>query len=204
MPQQAAATDRFTQQKNDLIRNLTLFTAAMNFFWAGWGALLVIYVVDPGSVGLNEFEYGLLLTAMAVGGLLGSVFCERIEKRFGIRNALLLDFLGTAALVGTPALTANAFAVGVSTFIAGFGASVWVILVASLRQKLVPGDLLGRVYSGSRFISWGVGPLGAAVSGLVAELWGFRLMFAIGGIVSLFLLLLFLQVLPPRRFAGDL
>jgi hypothetical protein len=30
---------------------------------------------------------------------------------------------------------------------AGLGASVWVILVASIRQRLVSGDLLGRVYS---------------------------------------------------------
>jgi len=183
---------RFLWQ-NRLIRDLTLFTASMNLFWAGWGALLVLYAVRPGPMGLGEFEYGLLLTAMAIGGLLGSVLCERIQKIFGIRNALILDFLGTIALVGIPALTTNPLAVGAATFMAGFGASIWVILVSSIRQRLVPGALLGRVYSASRFISWGIGPLGVAMAGLVAEIWNIRTMFAIGGIVNVCLLILFVR-----------
>lgn len=184
--------------RDRLIRDLTLFTASMNIFWAGWGALLVLYAVKPGPMGLGEFEYGLLLTTMAVGGLLGSLFCERIEKVLGIRNALVLDFLGTIALVGVPALTTNVFAVGASAFLAGLGASVWVILVSSIRQKIVPANLLGRVYSASRFISWGVGPLGVALAALIAEIWSIRTMFGIGGVISVGLLFLFVKFIPSK------
>lgn len=181
---------------NRLVRDLTLFTASMNIFWAGWGALLVLYAVNPGPMGLNEFEYGILLTVMAVGGLLGSMIADPLQKRIGTRNVLVLDFLGTILLVGVPALTTNAWAVGASVFVAGIGATVWVILVASIRQQVVPGDLLGRVYSASRFISWGIGPLGAMLAGLVAEIWGIRTMFAIGGLASMIMLLLFLNLIP--------
>jgi len=73
--------------KERLIRDLTLFTASMNLFWAGWGALVVLYAVRPGPMGLSEFEYGLLLTVMAIGGLLGSILCERLQKSLGTRNA---------------------------------------------------------------------------------------------------------------------
>ena len=97
-----------------------------------------------------------------------------------------------------PALTTNPIAVGAATFFAGMGATVWIILVASIRQRLVPSDLLGRVYSASRFISWGIGPIGAMLAEFVAELWGIRTMFAIGGIVSIGLLLLFLALISPR------
>src|SRR5574340_1210994 len=78
---------RFLWQ-NRIIRNLTLFTASMNLFWAAWGALFVLYAVKPGPMSLTEFEYGLLLTAMAIGGLLGSVACGTIQKLIGTRNAL--------------------------------------------------------------------------------------------------------------------
>lgn len=183
---------------NRLIRDLTLFTASMNIFWAGWGALLVLYAVKPGPMGLNEFEYGLLLTSMAVGGLLGSMVADPLQKRIGIRNTLALDFVGTILLVGVPATTTNAWAVGASAFIAGLGASVWTILVASIRQEVVPGDLLGRVYSASRLISWGIGPLGAMLAGLVAEIWGIRIMFAIGGSASIVTLLLFVNLIPSQ------
>jgi MFS family permease len=183
---------------NRLIRDLTLFTASMNIFWAGWGALLVLYAVNPGPMGLNEFQYGILLTVMAVGGLLGSIVVDPLQKRIGTRNALALDFIGTILLLGVPALTANAWIVGVSVFIAGVGASVWVILVASIRQQVVPRDLLGRVYSASRFISWGIGPFGATLAGLVAEIWGIRTMFAIGGLASVVTLLLLLNFIPSQ------
>ena len=183
--------------KDRLIRDLTLFTASMNLFWSGWGALIVLYAVRPGPMGLSEFEYGIFLTAMAIGGLLGSVICERLQKNLGTRNALALDFIGTILLVGVPALTTNPFAVGAAAFFAGMGATVWVILVASIRQRLVPGELLGRVYSASRFISWGIGPIGALLAGFVAEIWGIRTMFAIGGVVSIGLFVLFLSLIRP-------
>jgi MFS family permease len=184
--------------KDRLIRDLTLFTASMNLFWSGWGALIVLYAVRPGPMGLSEFEYGIFLTAMAIGGLLGSVICERLQKSLGTRNALALDFIGTILLVGVPALTTNPFAVGAAAFFAGMGATVWVILVASIRQRLVPGELLGRVYSASRFISWGIGPIGAMLAGFVAEIWGIRTMFAIGGVVSIGLFVLFLSLIRPE------
>jgi hypothetical protein len=189
--------------KDRLIRDLTLFTGSMNLFWSGWGALIVLYAVRPGPMGLSEFEYGIFLTAMAIGGLLGSAVCERLQKALGTRNALALDFIGTILLVGVPALTTNPFAVGAAAFFAGMGATVWVILVASIRQRLVPGELLGRVYSASRFVSWGIGPIGALLAGFVAEIWGIRTMFAIGGIVSIGLLLLFLSLISPRLLEGQ-
>lgn len=183
--------------KDRLIRDLTLFTASMNLFWSGWGALIVLYAVKPGPMGLSEFEYGMFLTAMAVGGLLGSALCERLQKSLGTRNALALDFVGTILLVGIPALTTNPWAVGAAAFFAGMGATVWVILVASIRQRRVPGDLLGRVYSASRFVSWGIGPVGAMLAGFVSEVWGIRTMFTIGGIASIILLVVFLAVISP-------
>ena len=189
--------------KDRIIRDLTLFTASMNLFWAGWGALIVLYAVRPGPMGLSEFDYGLLLTAMAIGGLLGSVLCERLQKILGTRNALALDFAGTILLVGVPALTTNPLTVGAAAFFAGMGATVWVILVSSIRQRLVPGTLLGRVYSASRFISWGIGPVGALLAGFIAEIWGIRMMFAFGGVVSIGLLLLFLSLISPRMLENS-
>jgi MFS family permease len=189
--------------KDRLIRDLTLFTASMNIFWSGWGALIVLYAVKPGPMGLSEFEYGVFLTAMAIGGLLGSIVCERLQKSLGTRNALALDFIGTILLVGVPALTTNPFAVGTAAFFAGMGATVWVILVASIRQRLVPSELLGRVYSASRFVSWGIGPIGAMLAGFVAELWGIQTMFAIGGVASVGLLLLFLSLISSRMLEAS-
>jgi MFS family permease len=115
--------------RHSLMRALTLFTAAMNICWAGWTALLILYSVAPGPMGLSTFAYGVLLTTMAIGGLLGSALCEPVRRLVGTRAALAADLVGTIALVGVPALTSNAIAVGAAMFLAGFGAAIWVILV---------------------------------------------------------------------------
>jgi hypothetical protein len=130
--------------RDRLIRDLTLFTASMNLFWSGWGALIVL-CGETRSDGISGARH--IPDCHGNRGLLGSVLCERLQKALGTRNALALDFVGTILLVGVPALTTNPWAVGAAAFFAGLGATVWVILVASIRQRLVPGELLGRVYS---------------------------------------------------------
>lgn len=184
--------------RDRVVRPLTLFTAAMNLWWAAFTALIALYAVAPGPMGLSPFGYGVVLTAMAVGGIVGSLAAERIHRAIGARNALLLDLVGTVALLGAPAVTTNAVAVGAAVALAGAGAGVWVVLVASIRQRRVPDALLGRVYGASRLVSWGVLPVGAALGGMAAELVGIRPVFAVGAIVSVALVALFVAVLPSK------
>lgn len=72
---------------------------------------------------------------------------------------------------------------------------------ASIRQIIVPEDLLGRVYSANRVISWGVLPVGSALGGIAAELFGLRAVFLTGGVVGALLLVVFFRVITPERLA---
>ncbi len=183
--------------RQPIVRRLTLFTAAMNVWWSAWLAVFVVFALAPGPMQLDPFGYGVLLTAMAIGGLAGSLLTSRILAVIGTRRALLLDLIGTVLLLGVPALTTHPVAVGAAVFAAGLGASVWVVVVGSIRQRLTPDPLLGRVYSASRMISWGVLPVGAALGGLVAELFGVRVLLALGSAASIGVLVAWL-VAGPR------
>jgi MFS family permease len=177
--------------RDRLLRNLTVITAAMNVFWAAWAAVLVVYLVAPGPGGLNTAGYGLLLTTMAIGGILGASLLGPLRRRLSAYRLLVLDVIGTVLLVGTPAMTTNPFLIGAAMVVGGAGSAVWRVIVTQIRQSVVPGAVLGRVYSASRVISWGVLPVGAALGGLVAELLGVRAVFAIGGVASASLLVVF-------------
>ena len=177
--------------RDRLLRNLTVITAAMNVFWAAWAAVLVVYLVAPGPGGLNTAGYGLLLTTMAIGGILGASLLGPLRRRLSAYRLLVLDVIGTVLLVGTPAMTTNPFLIGAAMVVGGAGSAVWRVIVTQIRQSVVPGAVLGRVYSASRVISWGVLPVGAALGGLVAELLGVRTVFAIGGVASASLLFVF-------------
>jgi MFS family permease len=46
---------------------------------------------------------------------------------------------------------------------------MWNIVTVTLRQRLVPNDMLGRVNSAYRMIGWGLMPVGAVAGGFVAH-----------------------------------
>ena len=192
------------------IRRLTLFTAAMNVWWATWVALFVLFAVAPGPIGLTPSAYAVLLVAMSIGGIGGSLWAGWISRAIGTKNALLLDLVGTGLLVGVPVLTTDPWIVAMANVAAGTGAAIWVVLVASIRQRLTPDALLGRLYSASRLISWGVLPAGAALGGIAAEVLGIRTVFAVGAVTSAVLVVAFVVIItndelelvvPPARDA---
>ncbi|WP_061290344.1 MFS transporter [Herbidospora cretacea] len=177
--------------RQPVVRTLTLFTAAMNIPWAVSTALFVVYAVAPGPLGLTPAHYGLILTGMAVGGLIASAVVERLRLRFGTTRLLIADAVGTVLLVLPVAVDAPVWAVAAGAITAGAGSSVWRILVATIRQNLSPPDLLGRIYAASRMISWGVIPVTAALAGGAAEIWGVRAVFAGATVVSIAVLVAF-------------
>ena len=81
----------------------------------------------------------------------------------------------------------------------GFFVTMWNVVTVSLRQRIVPGDLLGRVNSVYRMIGWGLMPVGALAGGFVAHVGGLRAPFVIGGIVSGITLVAVLPVLLRAR-----
>lgn len=174
-----------------VVRNITLFTAAMNVVWAAATALLVVYAVTPGPLKLSPAGYGLMLTAMAAGGLVAAMLVEPLRRRVGVTRLMIIDSVGTILLVAPVAMGADAWVVALGMVAAGGGSSIWRILAATIRQNLTPAGLLGRVYAASRVISWGVIPVGAGLAGVGAELWGVRTVFTIGTALAVLILVVF-------------
>lgn len=179
--------------RQPVVRTLTLFTAAMNIVWAVATALLVVYAVEPGPLGLSAAQYGLLLTAMAVGGLVASVLVEPLRRWIGTTRLMIADAVGTVLFVLPIALDAGLWAVAAGAVVAGAGSSIWRILAGTIRQNLSPPELLGRIYSASRMISWGVIPVSAGLAGVVAELWSLRTAFVAASVLGVVVLVAFVR-----------
>jgi hypothetical protein len=115
-----------------------------------------------------------------------------MRRRAGDALLLIADCVGTILLVlpvaaglGTPFVAAGAV-------VAGAGSSVWRIINATIRHNLTPVELLGRVYSASRVISWGVIPVSAGLAGLAADAWGVRTVFTIATCLAVAVALAFI------------
>jgi MFS family permease len=176
---------------HDLLRTLNIIVAVMNFAWSAWAALIVLYVVAPGPGGLTVFGYGLMLTGIGIGGVLGGLLTTPIVRVIGYRWAIAADILGTVAFVAVPALTPNPWLVGAAAVIAGFGGAMWSIVVPTIRQTLVPDAMLGRVSGVGRLFGAGALAFGAAFAGIVAEFAGIPAVFAACAVLSALLFIPF-------------
>jgi hypothetical protein len=66
---------------------------------------------------------------------------------------------------------------------------MWNVVTVSLRQRIVPDALLGRVNASYRLLAWGSQPFGALLGGLAAQALGLRAVFVIAATMVLALLL---------------
>ena len=147
---------------------ITIFTFNVTF-GAAW-SVLVLYARE--RLGLGAIGFGLITTAMAVGGLLGTASYGWLERhvRLGIimRGGLIIETLTHLAL----ALTRWAWFALLVFVIFGAHASIWGTTSASVRQRAVPAEFQGRV--ASVYLTGLVGGIviGSAIGGLAASAWG--------------------------------
>jgi predicted MFS family arabinose efflux permease len=153
-----------------LLRRLALAAALANLGNTAFAAVAVLYVLGP--LGLPASAYGLLLVAVAAGGLLGGLAAEPLLRRVGPALGIRAGFAGSALAYLGLALGRH---VGVAVAALGLlGATSMVINVAArtLRQRLVPDALLGRVSASMAALALVATPAGAVLGGVVAEVAG--------------------------------
>jgi hypothetical protein len=83
-----------------------------------------------------------------------------------------------------PGLTADPRLVAVAFAVWGAVIVMWNVVTVSLRQRIVPDRLLGRVNASYRLLAWGSQPLGALLGGFGAELLGLQPVFLMCGIAT--------------------
>jgi MFS family permease len=179
-----------------LLRTLAIIVAIMNIGWSAWASVMVLYVVNPG--GLSEFGYGILLTSIGIGGVVGTFLAVPWVRRFGRRSAIGMDILGTFLMLAIPALTANAWAIGAAAILGGIGGAMWNIVVSSIRQQTVPDMMLGRTSGVFRLFGYGALSIGAALAGGLAEIAGIPAVFAFCAVLTALLLIPFVRMSVPE------
>lgn len=182
-----------------LLRSMALLITVMSGCWSAWYALIPIYATGP--LGLTAQQYGFLLTCLGAGGVIGTVLVGPVNRLIGRRWSMFVDLVGTALMVGIPALLpsapGSAWPIGVSAFAAGIGGTMWTVNSRVITQSLVPDEMLGRFNAASRLISWGMLPVAAAIAGGLAQLFGYRVAFGLFAVLCVFLVYLFLRVIKP-------
>nr|WP_237683565.1 MFS transporter [Nocardiopsis sinuspersici] len=149
------------------LRTLCGCILVMNLAGVGAFAIWVLYARE--HLGLSDTGFGLFVAAGAVGGVLGSQLYGWLEARLGRALLLRWGLVVEAATYLALALTTNGLAAGLVMVLFGAHTVVWGTAATTVRQRLTPDRLLGRVGGVYRLADLGGAALGAVVGGLVAE-----------------------------------
>ena len=155
---------------------LTAGKGTFDFFHWGVLALYLLYAVQ--DLGLSAATIGLIAMLGSLGPLVAGVITAPLSRRFGTSwtSVVAAVLLGGNLLIplasGPDALVIATVAIG--HFLVGLGVVYIIISRATMLQRTVAPELLGRVGAVIRLIEWGAGPVGGLAGGLLGELLGLR------------------------------
>ena len=168
--------------RQQLLRTMAVLIGLLNLTLTAATAVLVLLARE--RLHLGAVGYGALFTCEAAGALLGSVCGDRLIRRVTATWTIRIGLLVEAGLHLTLATTRSAYLAGFMMFAFGMHGALWSIVGSSLRQRLTPPEMLGRVGSTSLFIAAGGNCAGAMFGGLIAARFGITAPFWAGFVVA--------------------
>lgn len=165
-----------------LIRTLAIMLGVVNMTSMFGGSILVKYSAD--ILGVTGRGYGLLLSVFAVGSIIGGLIGNHIAKILGTGFAIILTFAIFSSYGLVFVFFPYVWAIALAMIVSSIASTTWNIVTVSLRQRIIPIELFGRVNSVYRFVGTGSIALGAIIGGQVAYHYGLKAPFLASAIVS--------------------
>ena len=162
-----------------VIRTLTFSVFCVCLSWGGAFGLLVVYANRALHLTRVDVRLGLLYSAGELGGLLAAIAVPVLIKHLAI-GPLTAAFLAvSAAAVAFLAVAPSYNWALLAFFLFGLAYVIVITTGITVRQMLTPDHLQARVNTAGRMIAGGGLPVGALLTGLLAEVLPIRLTFGL-------------------------
>ena len=187
-----------------LLRPMAIILGLLNGIASLTGAVFILFAQEV--LNTTVFIFAVLGTAGAVGGIAGGLLGPKVSEKIGSGRSLALALFVIPLSTLLIGFTSQWYMVWVLVVIETFTAVLWNVVTVSLRQSLIPTNLLGRVNSVYRFFAWGTIPIGTLFGGgLVALLEGpfgremaFRSVYFVGAALGFLLFIYAIRVLTTE------
>ncbi|GAT75035.1 major facilitator superfamily protein [Microbacterium sp. HM58-2] len=156
--------------QNPPVRMLVLIILVFNITWAAPWGVLVLYATE--HLHMGAVGYGALTTASAAGGLLATMSFGWLERHVSFATLMRVVLSMEVLMHLSFALTTTGWVALVIMFVFGAYAFIWGTISTTVRQRLVPQELQGRVSSVNAVGVFGGMVIGQALGGVIAQFWG--------------------------------
>jgi MFS family permease len=178
--------------RHPVLRTVILLFAVSTAVLASVGAAMTFRIVR--DLGQSPAAFGLALTGLGVGTLVGSLFASRLGHGTNVARVLVLALL----LMGAPLIAVAAIGslpvLVALTALSGAGESALVVVYVSVRAANSPDELVGRIASTARVMALGLIPIGSLIGGILIDTFGGTKTLAILGASLCLIAIVFSQV----------
>lgn len=185
-----------------VLRALAYTAGLSNIVFSAKMVLLVLLAKDQLRIG--NMGYGLLLSATAIGSILGSFGADWVGRHIGPGTMRCVGMVVEGLSVVGLGLAGNAWISGAMMAVTGCSMSIQNVVTGSLRQRIAPPAMLGRVLAASRLIAMLGAPVGALLGGWLGGATSIRLPFVLGGIFMILVALIAVPALNDRAVQSAL
>ena len=153
--------------RSPALRSLAVVTTALGAVSGALLAMLIVYSRD--QLEIASVGYGLLLSAFAVGSIASGLLVPRLIRYLPLRGLLAGCALVSTGVFCGLAATTDAVAAALLLGCLGAAVAVWNITSVTIRQRIVPNHLLGRVSSAYRATTLTFTTAGALSAGVLTD-----------------------------------
>lgn len=169
-----------------VVRPFTVSAALTNIANTAYFSVFVLWVVGPGSaVGLEPWQFPLLVAVLSAGAIAGSLVPSRWVARAGEVRVMIGCWFVNSALLLVPVLVPTWWAIGAALVLIGATNMVGNVIGTSIRQRVVPARLLGRTGGATRTLIFGTMAIAGPVGGLVGRAFGLPALFVGATVLAL-------------------
>ncbi|WP_433161594.1 MFS transporter [Kribbella sp. CA-247076] len=157
---------------------------------AGQMQVVIVVLFLVRDLGLSAALVGVVIAVAGFAGIIGATVGVQITGRLGNGPAFILGttLSSLAGLVmaaaGGPTALVLAVVI-VAQLLRGWGPALYGINQQTIRQILIPPELLARTQATWRFLVHGMQPIGALLGGTLGALLGFRATLVISSLIML-------------------
>ncbi|WBX82316.1 MFS transporter [Virgibacillus salarius] len=144
--------------------------------------MLVIHLKS--TIGLDAIRIGYLLSIGGVAAIIGALITNVLKRYYSYKSILFIaGFVGGGSIIAFGLYDSFSWLV-IMNALGTISAAIMSPCIVTIRQKLSPDHLLGRIQATSRFMTWILMPFSALVAGILGEHLGTTQTFLIGGTIA--------------------
>jgi MFS family permease len=157
------------------VRTMTIVGTLQSLAGGGFVALMVVWSDRVLGIGTSGVRFGIVYGAWGIGGLVASLALPKLLEHTEPARITLAAIPASAVLGVVTSLMPTWLPAAIAMLAWGSAYVLVIVNSISYRQQETPEELLGRVNTAGRMLSWAVGwTAGATLGGVLGDLLGVR------------------------------